>query len=86
MKIGEAIKYAENTVEEKEEQAWESQLQGRYEKIVPCLRYADECRQVAKWLRQLQEIQKIVREYRTVPIEVMDSDDAFSRICEVVGE
>lgn len=86
MTLDEAIRYEEYAIKEKEEQAWEARLQEEYEKIESYLTYADEHRQLVRWLKQLQEIQETVREYRNVPMEVMDSDDAFTRICGVVDE
>ena len=86
MTLGEAIKYEEHVVKKMEEQAWEAQLQCRYDKIKPYLTFADEHRRILRWLMQLQEVKKTIREYRNVPMEVMDGDDAFAKICEVVGE
>ena len=43
-------------------------------------------KQITGWLKQLQEIKKTVREYRSVPAEVMDSDDALTKICKIIDE
>ena len=86
MTLSEAIEYEKHVVQKMEEEALEAQLQCEYEKIKPYLTFADEHRRISKWLMQLQEVKKTIREYRTVPMEVMDSDDAFARICEVVDE
>ena len=86
MTLREAIIYEKHVIQKMEEQALEAQLQCEYEKIKPYLTFADEHRRILKWLMQLHEIKKTIREYRTVPMEVMDSDDAFAKICEVVDE
>ena len=86
MTLDEAIIYEEHVIKKVEEQALEAQLQCEYEKIKPYLTFADEHRRILKWLMQLQEIKKTIRDYRNTPVEVMDSLDAFSRICEVVDE
>ena len=84
--LDEVIRHEEHVIKETEEQALEAQLQCEYEKIKPYLTFADEHRQVLKWLKQLQEIKKTIKEYRTVPMEIMDSDDAFTKICGVADE
>ena len=43
-------------------------------------------KQITGWLKQLQEIKKTVREYRSVPAEVMDSDDALTKICKIIDK
>lgn len=86
MTLDEAIIYEKHVIQKMEEQALEAQLQCEYEKIKPYLTFANEHRRILKWLRQLQEVKETIREYRNVPMEVMDSDDAFAKICEVVGE
>lgn len=55
MTIDEAIKHAEEVAEEKEAQAWESQLQEEYRTIKSCKECAEEHRQLAEWLRELKE-------------------------------
>jgi transposase len=86
MTLGEAIIYEKHVIKKMEEEALEARLQCKYEKIKSYLTFADEHRRILKWLMQLQEIKKTIREYRNVPMEVMDSDDALAKICEVVGE
>ena len=86
MTLGGAIEYEKHVIKKMEEEAWEARLQCEYEKIKPYLTFADEHRRILKWLMQLKEIKKTIREYRNVPMEVMDSDDAFTKICEVVDE
>ena len=43
-----------------------------------------QCRRIAKWLGQLQEIYEIIRIYKNTPIGVMDREDAFLKICDAV--
>ena len=70
MTIDKAIKHAEEVAEEKEKQAWESQLQEEYEKIKPCKKCAEEHRQLAEWLKdykRLLEQEPCEDEYIKVP-------------------
>ena len=55
MTLDEAIKYAEEVAEEKEEQAWEAQLQEEY---ITCKDCAAEHRQLAEWLKELKQLRK----------------------------
>ena len=55
MTIDEAIKHAEEVAEEKEEQAWEAQLQEEY---ITCKDCAKEHRQLAEWLKELKQLRK----------------------------
>jgi hypothetical protein len=34
----------------------------------------------------LKKVQEIVEEYKSVPVEDMDSDDAFAEICKIIDE
>jgi biotin-(acetyl-CoA carboxylase) ligase len=58
MTLDEAIKHSEEVAEEKEKQAWESQLQEEYEKIKPCKKCAEEHRQLAEWLKELKQLRE----------------------------
>ena len=86
--LDEVIKHEELDVESCEAVISRCDLNNPHEKDVAydTEEYAERHRQIAKWLKQLQKIQETVREYRNVPMEVMDSDDAFTRICGVVDE
>ena len=55
MTLDEAIKHAEEVAEEKEEQAWEAQLQEEY---ITCKDCAAEHRQLAEWLKELKQLRK----------------------------
>ena len=55
MTLDEAIKHAEEVAEEKEEQAWEAQLQEEYRTCKDC---AKEHRQLAEWLKELKQLRK----------------------------
>lgn len=55
MTLDEAIKHTEEVAEEKEEQAWEAQLQEEYRTCKDC---AKEHRQLAEWLKELKQLRK----------------------------
>ena len=58
MTLDEAIKHAEEVAEEKEEQAWEAQLQEEYRTCKDCADCAKEHRQLAEWLKELKQLRK----------------------------
>lgn len=58
MTIDEAIIHAEEVAEEKEEQAWEAQLQEEYGMIKSCKECAEEHRQLAEWLRDYKRLKE----------------------------
>ena len=58
MTIEEAIKHCEEVAEKHEQIAFEAELQEEYGKITPCKEYASEHRQLAEWLKELQERRK----------------------------
>lgn len=86
MKIEHAIKHFEEMVKEELEEAQDCLEVHDMENAKECEKCAEDHNQVANWLRQLQAIQRIITEYRSVPTQVMDSEDAFNLICEVVDE
>ena len=55
MTLDKAIKHAEEVAKEKEEQAWEAQLQEEYRTCKDC---AKEHRQLAEWLKELKQFRK----------------------------
>ena len=81
-----AIKYCNEAVEEKLEEIQDCLEVNDMESAMECKKCIEDYKQLSNWLRQLQKIQIIIEEYRNVPIEVMDSDDAFTKICDVVEE
>lgn len=64
MTLNEAIKHAEEVAEEKEEQAWEAQLQEEYRTCKDC---AAEHRQLAEWLKELKQLRKQPKTGRWIP-------------------
>lgn len=86
MTLESAIKYCNEVIEEKLEEAQDCLEVHDMENAKECEKCAEDHNQVANWLRQLQAIQRIITEYRSVPTQVMDSEDAFNLICEVVDE
>lgn len=88
MTLDETIKFEELIVESCESTARLCAFNDPYEPdvVFENNKCAKKHKQIAKWLRQLQDIQEIIEEYRKVHIEVMDSDDAFTKICDVVDK
>ena len=73
MTLDEAIKHAEEVAEEKEEQAWEAQLQEEYRICKDC---AKEHRQLAEWLKELKQLRKQTKTGRWIPCsERLPEDD-----------
>ena len=64
MTLDEAIKHAEEVAEEKEEQAWEAQLQEEY---ITCKDCAKEHRQLAEWLKELKQLREQTKTGRWIP-------------------
>lgn len=64
MTLDEAIKHAEKVAEEKEEQAWEAQLQEEY---ITCKDCAKEHRQLAEWLKELKQLRKQTKTGHWIP-------------------
>ena len=81
-----AIKYCNEVVEEKLEEIQDCLEVHDMEMVMECEKCAEDHNQVANWLRQLQAIQEIVKEYYYTPTEVMDCSDAFDMIRKVVDE
>lgn len=81
-----AIKYCNEVVEEKLEEIQGCLEVHDMESVAECEKCIEDHNQVANWLRQLQTIQRIVREYFYTPTEVMDCSDAFNMVREVVDE
>lgn len=86
MTLDGAIKYCNEVVEEKLEEIQDCLEVNDMEMVMECKKCAEDHNQVANWLRQLQAIQIIITEYRSVPTQVMNSDDAFNLICDVIDE
>ena len=86
--LDEVIKLIEVRIEVDEEVISECDLNNYHEKdrAQSYGRYVEWNRQINGWLKQLQEIKKTIREYRSVPAEVMDSDDALTKICKIIDE
>lgn len=86
--LDEVIKSEELDVESCEAAISRCDLNDPHEKDVAydIEEYAERHRQITKWLKQLQKIQRIVKEYYYTPTEVMDCYDAFYMIYEVVDE
>lgn len=73
MTLDEAIKHAEKVAEEKEEQAWEAQLQEEY---ITCKSCAKEHRQLAEWLKELKQLRKQTNTGQWIPCsERLPEDD-----------
>ncbi len=85
MTIEGAIKYCNEVVEEKLEEIQDCLEVNDIESVAECEKCIEDHNQVANWLRQLQAIQRIVKEYYYTPTEVMDCSDAFDMIRKVVG-
>jgi hypothetical protein len=58
MTLDEAIKHCEEVAKEKDEQAWEAQLQEEYGMIKSCKECAEEHRQLAEWLRDYKRLKE----------------------------
>lgn len=86
MTIEGAINYCNEMVEEKLEEIQDCLEVNDMEMVMECEKCAEEHNQVANWLRQLQKVHEIVREYFYTPTEVMDCSDAFNMVREVVEE
>lgn len=86
MTLDEAIKYCNEVVEEKLEEIQDCLEVNDMEMVMECEKCAEDYKQVIEWLRQLQKVQEIVKEYFYTPTEVMDCSDAFDMIREVVEE
>lgn len=86
--LDEVIKLTEVRIEVDEEVISKCDLNNYHEKdrAQSYERYVEWNRQIAKWLKQLQKIQGVIEEYRSVPAEVMDSDDALTKICKIIDE
>ena len=96
MTIEEVIKRCEEVAEVQEEAAKEwHENQVRKCKLFPfaemdytheneCKKCADEHRQLAKWLEQLQKIQEIIKCWENGTLKEKDSVYAFHKICEVM--
>jgi hypothetical protein len=81
-----AIKHCNEVVEEKLYEIQDCLEVHDMESVVECEKCIEDHNQVANWLRQLQAIQRIVKEYFYTPTEVMDCSDAFNMVREVVEE
>jgi DNA repair ATPase RecN len=81
-----AIKHCNEVVEEKLYEIQDCLEVHDMESVVECEKCAEDHNQVANWLRQLQAIQRIVKEYYYTPTQVMDCSDAFNMIREVIEE
>lgn len=88
MTLEEVIKFEELDVESCEAVISRCDLNDPHEKDVAydTEEYTKRHRQIVKWLKQLQEVQRIIKEYIYTPTEVMDCYDAFYMIYEVVDE
>lgn len=86
--LEEVIKLTEARIEVDEEVISKCDLSNYQEKdrAQSYGRYVERDKQFIGWLKQLKKIQEIVEEYRNVPVESMDSDDAFAEICKVIDE
>ena len=86
--LDEVIKLYEAVIEVDEEVISECDLSNYHEKDMAQSyeRSVERNRQLIGWLKQLQEIKKTIKEYRSVPAEVMDSDDALTEICKIIDE
>jgi hypothetical protein len=60
MTLDEAIKHCEEVAEEKDEQAWEAQLQEEYGMIKSCKECAEGHRQLAEWLKELKLYREMI--------------------------
>lgn len=81
-----AINYFEEEVDEKLCEIQDCLEVNDMEMVMECEKCVEDYKQVAEWLRQLQEVQEIVKEYYYTPTEVMDCSDAFDMIREVMDE
>ena len=86
MTIESAINYFEEEVKEKLYEVQDCLEVNDMESIAECEKCIEDYKQLTEWLKQLQEIQRIVKEYYYTPTEVMDCSDAFDMIREVVDE
>jgi hypothetical protein len=86
--LDEVIKLMEARIEVDEEVISECNLNNYHEKDMAQAygRSVEWNKQLTGWLKQLQEIKETVEEYRSVPAEVMDSDDALTKICKIIDE
>ena len=58
MTLDEAIKHAEEVAEEKEEQAWEAQLQEEYRTCKDCAKEHRQLAELAEWLKELKQLRR----------------------------
>ena len=86
MTLESAIKYFQEEVEEKLEEIQDCLEVNDMESVAEYEKCIEDYNQIANWLRQLQTIQRIVKEYYYTPTEVIDCSDAFDMIREVVDE
>jgi hypothetical protein len=86
--LDEVIKLIEARIEVDEEVISDCDLNNYHEKDMAQTygRSVEWNKQLTGWLKQLQEIQGIVKEYRSVPAESMNSDDAFAEICKIINK
>jgi hypothetical protein len=86
--LDEVIKLMEARIEVDEEVISECDLNNYHEKYRAQTyeRSVEWEKQITGWLKQLKKVQETVEEYRSVPAEVMDSDDAFAEICKIIDE
>jgi hypothetical protein len=86
--LDEVIKLMEARIEVDEEVISECDLNNYHEKYRAQTyeRSVEWEKQITGWLKQLQKVQETVEEYRSVPAEVMDSDDALTKICKIIDE
>ena len=100
MTLDEAIKHCEEKAKENKSKAEEFNNEGLttssenyrlccFEDYVKCTQCAEEHEQLAEWLKQLQEVKKIVDDWHTIR-DIQDADDAmayyFQKILEVFKE
>jgi hypothetical protein len=96
--LDEAIIHAEEKAEENKSKAEEFHNEGLatssenyrlccFEDYVKCTQCAEEHKQLAEWLKQLQEVKKIVDDWHTIR-NIQDANDAmadyFNQILEVL--
>ena len=92
MELDEAIKHCEEVAHAKREQskiAYTVAHQMNEKPNKSCEKCAEEHEQLAEWLKQLQEVKKIVDEWHTIR-DIQDADDAmayyFQQILDVFKE
>jgi hypothetical protein len=86
--LDEVIKLMEARIEVDEEVISECDLNNYHEKYRAQTyeRSVEWEKQITGWLKQLKKVQEIVEEYKSVPVEDMDSDDAFAEICKIINK